>query len=173
VPATAALGEATILGTTENDTFVPTIFAGELVSLTQRKWSPAREPAATVKLADNFPLPSIEQDVPLMKNADPDAGSGTTVTVQEREAFQPLPVRSTVVPGTFMAGLATTIGGEPVETLGTAVPTFTVRAFAPGTLTDERGTNTARSKSTTAYEHVTLRAVNFEHVLMISLIWNT
>jgi hypothetical protein len=123
-----------------------------------------------MKLADNCPLLLIEQDVPLMKNADPDPGSGTTVTVQERDAFQPLPVRVTVVPGTFMAGLTTVIGGEPLETLGTAVPTFTVRAFAPGTTTDESGMNTARSNTNTTYEDATLRAVNFKHTSMMSLI---
>jgi len=61
----------------------------------------------------------VEHDVESIAKVDPDAANA--VRVHDAELFQPGPVIETVVPA--MEGLTSVIGGEPLETLRTAVPT--------------------------------------------------
>jgi hypothetical protein len=55
------------------------------------------------------------------------------------------------------------MGGEPLATLGTAVPIFQMAACAIGKTIEETGTNRARINNNARYEELTLRTVNFKH----------
>ena len=100
-----------------------------------------------MKLADRVPL-LTEHDVDEMMKFEP-VRPGRAVSLQP-VLFQPVPVIVTVVPDqAWLPGTIAGEGGDPLETLRTVVPTWYVVAYAPGTRSDETGTNNARSNNTT------------------------
>jgi hypothetical protein len=70
----------------------------------------------------------------------------------------------TLVPATFMAGVVTVMGGEPLETLGTADPFNVVPCTTPGTTIEETENNSAEVSNSTINRELELRPVKLEHV---------
>ena len=84
------------------------------------EWAPYREPAATVKPADKTPL-IIEHGVEVMMKVELVAAIAVSLQLV---LFQPVPVIVTEVPDqVWPEGTVEGEGGEPLETLRTAVPT--------------------------------------------------
>lgn len=123
-----------------------------------------------MKSAVRTPLVLIAQCVDVMKNFDPLAANA----VREQESpvvFQPVPVMVTVVPAIFMAGVVTVMGGEPLETFGTADPLNVVPACTtPGTTIEETENNSTEVSNSTINRELELRSVNLGHVVLISLV---
>jgi hypothetical protein len=76
----------------------------------------------------------------------------------------------TVVPAILMAGVVTVMGGEPLETLGTADPLNVVACTTPGTLIEETENNSTEVSSSTINRELELRSVNLRHAVLISLV---
>jgi len=76
----------------------------------------------------------------------------------------------TVVPAILMAGVVTVIGGEPLETLGTAVPLLVAACATPGTTIEETENNSTEVSNSTINRELELRSVNLGHTVLISLI---
>ena len=105
-----------------------------------------------------------------MINVDPAAACA----VREQGSpvvFQPVPVMVTVVPATFMAGVVTVMGGEPIRTLGTADPLLVKKACAtPGKTMEETENNSTEVSNSTINRELELRPVNLRHTVLISLV---